>query len=128
MADPIKRCTANLGVASVVSRLILDRRDGDRSLPSLEIISWDRTPNNQRKQLVSNQEGSLEAKPIGAKMLQDLRAQNFIAVVPALGNLVGSGNIDSKNNLDFRMPATVKNALGSQPGFGVLASPPHAAS
>jgi hypothetical protein len=76
------------------------------------------------RRLVSNQEGSLEAKPIGAKMLQDLRAQNFIAVVPALGNLVGSGNIDSKNNLDFRMPATVKNALGSQPGFGVLASPP----
>ena len=47
-----------------------------------------------------------------------LRAQNFIAVVPALGNLVGSGNIDSKNNLDFKMAAVVTNALGA-PGSPV---------
>jgi len=36
-----------------------------------------------------------------------IQAQNFIAVVPALGTLVGSGTIDSKNALDFKMAATL---------------------
>jgi AsmA protein len=42
-----------------------------------------------------------------------LKADNFVAVVPTLGNLVGSGTIDSKNNLDFKMAATLTNALGA---------------
>lgn len=41
-----------------------------------------------------------------------LRAENFLAVVPALGNLVGAGTVDSRNNLDFKMAATLKNAVG----------------
>ena len=32
-----------------------------------------------------------------------LRADNFNAVVPTLGTLVGAGTIDAKNNLDFKM-------------------------
>ncbi|HKW32128.1 MAG TPA: AsmA family protein [Candidatus Acidoferrum sp.] len=36
-----------------------------------------------------------------------LRADNFQAVLPAVGNLVGAGTIDSKNNLDFKMAATL---------------------
>jgi len=41
-----------------------------------------------------------------------LKADNFIAVIPSLGNLTGAGTIDSKNNLDFKMAATLTNALG----------------
>jgi AsmA protein len=42
-----------------------------------------------------------------------LKADQFIAVLPALGNLTGAGTIDSKNNLDFKMAATVTGALGA---------------
>ena len=42
-----------------------------------------------------------------------LKADNFIAVIPTLGNLTGAGTIDSKNNLDFKMAATLTNALGA---------------
>jgi AsmA protein len=36
-----------------------------------------------------------------------IQADNFNAVVPALGTLVGSGTIDAKNSLDFKMAATL---------------------
>ena len=42
-----------------------------------------------------------------------LKADNFLAVVPSLGNLIGGGTIDAKNNLDFKMAATLTNALGA---------------
>ena len=42
-----------------------------------------------------------------------LKADNFIAVIPSLGNLAGAGTIDSKNNLDFKMAATISTALAA---------------
>ena len=43
-----------------------------------------------------------------------LRAENFNAVLPALGTLLGGGTLDSKNNLDFKMAATITGgALGA---------------
>jgi AsmA protein len=42
-----------------------------------------------------------------------LQADNFVAVVPSIGNLNGAGTVDSKNNLDFKMAATLTNALGA---------------
>jgi AsmA protein len=39
-----------------------------------------------------------------------LQAENFLAVVPALGTLNGAGTVDSKNNLDFKMAATLANS------------------
>jgi AsmA protein len=45
-----------------------------------------------------------------------LNADNFNAVVPSLGILAGNGAVDSKNNLDFKMVATLKNPLGGQTG------------
>jgi AsmA protein len=39
-----------------------------------------------------------------------LRAENIVAVVPSLGNLAGDGTVDSKNNLDFKMAATLASA------------------
>jgi len=54
------------------------------------------------------------------KMTTDLRmaptgleAKNFQAVVPSLGTLVGNGTIDAKNDLDFKMAATLKNGVAS---------------
>jgi AsmA protein len=48
-----------------------------------------------------------------------LRADNFLAVVPSLGNLVGGGTLDSKNNLDFKMAATLAGgAIGAIGGSG----------
>jgi len=41
-----------------------------------------------------------------------LKAENFVVVVPAVGNLSGAGTVDSKNNLDFKMAATLTSALG----------------
>ena len=45
-----------------------------------------------------------------------LQAQNFQAVVPSMGTLVGNGTIDAKNELDFKMAATLKNAIGGTAG------------
>ena len=42
-----------------------------------------------------------------------IEAENFLAVVPSLGSLAGAGTIDAKNNMDFKMAATLTNALGT---------------
>lgn len=43
-----------------------------------------------------------------------LRAENFLAVVPSVGNLTGAGTIDSRNNLDFKMVANLTGgAIGA---------------
>jgi AsmA protein len=41
-----------------------------------------------------------------------LKADNFDAVVPAVGSMVGAGTIDSKNELDFKMAATLTDVIG----------------
>jgi hypothetical protein len=41
-----------------------------------------------------------------------LKADNFIAVLPSVGNLTGAGTVDSKNSLDFKMAATLTSVLG----------------
>jgi AsmA protein len=45
-----------------------------------------------------------------------IRADNFLAVVPTLGQLIGAGTIDSKNNLDFKMVATLASAAAAPAG------------
>src|SRR5258705_1214301 len=48
-----------------------------------------------------------------------LRAENFIAVVPSLGNMTGAGTLDAKNNLDFKMAATLTGgAIGAMDSAG----------
>ena len=42
-----------------------------------------------------------------------LRADNLDAVVPALGSMVGNGTVDAKNNLDFKLVATVSSAIAN---------------
>jgi AsmA protein len=45
-----------------------------------------------------------------------LQADSFNAVVPAIGSLIGGGTVDAKNNLDFKMAATLKNPIGGAAG------------
>jgi AsmA protein len=51
-----------------------------------------------------------------------LEAENFLAAIPALGTLVGAGTVDSKNNLDFKMAATLANSATYTSSSGVPAS------
>ena len=44
---------------------------------------------------------------------EGLKAENFIAVIPSVANLSGAGTVDSKNNLDFKMAATLTSTLGA---------------
>jgi AsmA protein len=57
------------------------------------------------------------------KMTSDLRVaptgmevQHFQGVLPALGTLAGNGTIDAKNDLDFKMAATLKSGVGGAAG------------
>ena len=47
---------------------------------------------------------------------EGLRADNFIAVLPQLGELTGSGTADARNNLDFKMVATLSGAQAAESG------------
>lgn len=47
---------------------------------------------------------------------EGLKADNFIAVLPQLGNLTGAGTADAKNNLDFKMVATLSSPPSSSGG------------
>ena len=50
---------------------------------------------------------------------EGLKADNFIAVLPQFGNLTGAGTADARNNLDFKMVATLnspQSASGSTAG------------
>jgi AsmA protein len=51
-----------------------------------------------------------------------LEAENFLAAIPALGTLVGAGTVDSRNNLDFKMAATLASSATYTSSSGVPAS------
>ena len=40
-----------------------------------------------------------------------LKADNFNALVPSIGSMVGGGDVDSKNQLDFKMVATLTQSV-----------------
>jgi AsmA protein len=59
----------------------------------------------------TGQDLDIEKLTTNVRMAPDgIQTENFLAVVPALGNLVGAGTVDSKNNLDFKMAATLANS------------------
>jgi len=59
-----------------------------------------------------------------------IQADNFLAVLPTIGNLTGAGTVDSKNALDFKMLATLakeasssaNSAAGAAGGLGGVLS------
>jgi AsmA protein len=44
---------------------------------------------------------------------EGIKADNFDAVLPSLGTIVGGGTIDSKNEMDFKMAATLTTAAAN---------------
>jgi AsmA protein len=59
----------------------------------------------------TGQDLAIEKLTTNLRMATDgLQAQNFLAVVPSLGTLTGAGTVDSKNDLDFKMAATLANS------------------
>jgi AsmA protein len=51
-----------------------------------------------------------------------LKADNFLAVLPVLGQLTGAGTLDSKNELDFKMIATLASSATYTSSNGAPAS------
>ena len=51
-----------------------------------------------------------------------LEADHFLAVIPALGTLTGAGTVDSRNNLDFKMLATLAQSATASSSTGVGAT------
>ncbi len=45
-----------------------------------------------------------------------IQAENFLAVLPTIGNLTGAGTVDSKNVLNFKMLATLTKEASSAAG------------
>ena len=45
-----------------------------------------------------------------------IQADNFLAVLPTIGNLAGAGTVDSRNALDFKMLATLAKDANSAAG------------
>src|SRR5258708_17203844 len=45
-----------------------------------------------------------------------IKADNFLAILPTIGNLTGAGTVDSKNALDFKMLATLTKEASSTAG------------
>jgi AsmA protein len=64
--------------------------------------------------LKSGKDLDIEKMTSNLRMTRDgLRADNFIAVLPAFGQIVGAGTVDAKNNLDFKMAATLQNGIAN---------------
>lgn len=64
--------------------------------------------------LKSGKDLDIEKMTANLRMTRDgLRADNFIAVLPAMGQIVGAGTIDAKNNLDFKMAATLQSGIAN---------------
>ncbi len=66
---------------------------------------------------------AIEKLTTNLRMAPDgLKADNFLAVLPALGQLTGAGTVDAKNALDFKMLATLANSATYSSSGGAPAS------
>jgi AsmA protein len=65
----------------------------------------------------SGKDLNIEKMTTNLRMATDgLKADNFIAVLPTIGNLTGAGTVDSKNTLDFKMLATLTHGASAAAG------------
>jgi AsmA protein len=65
----------------------------------------------------SGKDLGIEKLTTNLRMAPDgLKADNFLAVITSVGNLTGGGTIDARNNLDFKMAATLTGTLGAVGG------------
>jgi len=62
----------------------------------------------------TGQDLSIEKLTSNVRVAPDgIQAENFNAVMPQLGTLVGGGTINAKNQMDFKMAATLTDVLGA---------------
>ena len=68
----------------------------------------------------TGQDLSIEKLTSNVRVAPDgIQAENFNAVMPQLGTLVGGGNINAKNQMDFKMAATLtEGVLSASPVAG----------
>ena len=104
--------SANLTAAGPVDKLITT---GTVGLYSAKLAGFDlgsrMSTISALTGLKTGQDLDIEKVTSNVRMAPDgIQAENFNAVVPALGTLVGGGIIDSKNSLDFKMAATLANS------------------
>jgi AsmA protein len=65
----------------------------------------------------SGKDLNIEKLTSNLRMAPDgLKADNFIAVLPTIGELTGAGTVDSKNALDFKMLATLTHGATGAAG------------
>jgi AsmA protein len=65
----------------------------------------------------SGKDLNIEKMTTNLRMATDgLKADNFIAVLPTIGDLTGAGTVDSKNALDFKMLATLTHGASGAAG------------
>jgi AsmA protein len=70
----------------------------------------------------SGKDLNIEKLTSNLRMATDgLRADNFLAVVPTIGELTGAGTVDAKNALDFKMIATLSKEASSAASSGSAA-------
>src|SRR5438045_592139 len=108
--------STNLNIKGPTNKLVTD---GNIGLYSAKLSGFDL---GSKMSAVSALTGLKTGKDLDIEKLttnvhmapNGLRAENFLAVVPSVGNLTGAGTLDAKNNLDFKMAATLTGgALGS---------------
>jgi AsmA protein len=113
--------SANINVAGPTNKLVMN---GNVGLFSAKLAGFDLGSKMSGiaglAGLKSGKDLDIEKLTTNLKMAPTgLEADNFLAVVPTVGNLMGGGTIDSKNNLDFKMAA----ALATSSMVGTAASP-----
>ena len=113
--------SANLNIKGPTNKLVTD---GTIGLYSAKVSGFDL---GSKMSGVSALTGLKTGKDLDIEKLttnvhvapNGLRADNFVAVIPSLGNLAGGGTLDSRNNLDFKMAATLTGgAIGAAGSAG----------
>lgn len=105
--------TTNLHITGPTDKLVID---GNVGLFSGKLSGFDL---GQKMSGVASLAGIKSGKDLDIeKMTTDvhmsptgLRAENFDLVVPTLGTVVGGGTLDDKNNMDFKLVATVNASM-----------------
>ena len=113
--------STNLNVAGPTNKLVTN---GNVGLFSAKLVGFDL---GSKMSSIAALAGVKSGKDLNIEKLTTnlkiaptgLEADNFLAVVPTVGNLMGVGTIDSNNNLDFKMAA----ALAASSVVGETASP-----
>jgi len=116
--------SANLDIAGPTNKLITT---GTVGLFSAKLAGFDlgsrMSTISALTGLKTGQDLDIEKVTTNLRMAPNgLQAENFNAIVPALGSLVGAGAIDSRNNLDFKMAATLANSASFSSSSGAPVS------